>query len=86
MWREKVAFALIAAQRLNMLHAQNNNNIAKCLTKNAKYAATFFKKIKLYPNKDQYMIVLESYGIDSADDKKNWWNYLFIQKFVKEEA
>jgi len=46
----------------------------------------FLKKIKLYPNKDQYMIVLESYGIDSADDKKNWWNYLFIQKFVKEEA
>ena len=83
---EQAAFALIAAQRLNMLHAQKNDNIAKCLTKDAKYAAAFFKKIKLLPNKDQYMVVLESYGIDSADEKKNWWNYLFTQDLVMERA
>ena len=39
--------------------------------------------VKLYPNKDQYMVVLDSYVIDSADQKKKWWNYLFIQELVK---
>ena len=32
------------------------------------------------------MVVLDSYGIDSADEKKNWWDYLFIQELVKEQA
>jgi hypothetical protein len=81
---EQAAFALIAAQRLNMLYAKNSNNIAKCLTKNAKYTAAFFKKIELYPTKDQYMVVLESYGIDDADEKDKWMNYMNVQGLIKE--
>jgi hypothetical protein len=83
---EQAAFTLIAAQRLNMIHAKNNNNLAKCLPKDAKYAMAFFKKIKLYPDQDQYMVVLESYGIDSADEKEKWWDYLCVQGLVKERA
>ena len=69
-----------------MLQAQDKKNIDNYLIKHAKYVSALFKRLNLYPNMDQYMIVLESYGIDSLDDKNSWWNYLLMQELNKEQV
>jgi hypothetical protein len=69
-----------------MIHVPSGNNLAKCLPKYAKYTAAFFEKIKLYPDQELYMAVLQSYGIESEDEQERWWDYVFIQDLVKERA
>jgi len=73
---EQAAFALIAAQRICMVYVKEISNPANCLMSQAKYARDFFKAIRLYPDKEQYILVLQAYRIDSEKERGLWWSFL----------
>ena len=79
---EQAAFALIASQRINMIHALGINNIAICLQTQANYTRNFFEAINLYPDEEKYRVVLQTYGIDSEEEQDLWSGYLDIQGFI----
>jgi len=80
---EQAAFALIAAQRLHMINVREDNDMTKSLPSYAQYTKDFFDKINLYPDQEQYKVVLQSYGIDDIEEQDQWWDYLCIQSLVK---
>ena len=80
---EQAAFALIAAQRLHMINVREDNDMTKSLPSYAQYTKDFFDKINIYPDQEQYKVVLQSYGIDDLEEQDQWWNYLCIQSLVK---